>query len=68
MTNQIDWVPVEDALPIDGQEILVTVRISSGYGRVDRASYYESVGFCTEIIRSHDGVVAWAVLPEPYRP
>ena len=67
------WIPVEDRLPEEGQEVWVT----ENTGCVRRGTYTEAFGFgmrkgfiCSDGFMCIGNVLAWKpyVYPEPYRP
>ena len=65
-----NWIPVTEALPWNGTDVLVTVRDDSG----DTPREYTSVGWRTPagqywIVDNEIcyGVIAWMPLPEPWR-
>lgn len=70
------WIPVEEQLPEEGQEVLVTIEESPSHPRlktnyyIDIAIYKEKSGFDLEIgwsIGAHAKVTAWMPMPEPYK-
>ena len=56
-----DWIPVEDKLPDDGENVLVTYRLG-----VTAASYIGNKMWQSGN-RKLKSVTAWQKLPEPYR-
>lgn len=67
------WIPVEDRLPEEGQEVWVTENTDC----VRRGTYTEAFGFgmrkgfiCSDGFMCIGNVLAWKpyVYPEPYRP
>lgn len=60
-----DWKRVEDALPEDGVEVLITYRGTDGQYYVHVDEYDQECGWATGW---DDDIVAWKELPDPYRP
>lgn len=59
-----EWIPVEERLPDEGQEVLVSCKGSRGdYVTHDEYDW----DYCAWASDS-DAVIAWMPLPEPYRP
>lgn len=59
------WIPVEERLPDQDDMVLVTCRTKKGMLSVNRA--YLGNGFWHGS-GTMSGVIAWMLLPEPYRP
>lgn len=57
------WIPVEERLPEDGAEVIVTV---DGEGKID--TFVSSDVFIAEEWQNWNGVIAWMPLPDLYRP
>ena len=64
------WIPVNEALPINDVNVIVSVLDDSG----DTPYRFTSVGWCTPngqywVVDNEMcyGVIAWMPLPEPYR-
>ena len=53
----------ECPLPDDGQEVLIT----SKYGSVDKTTFYTDCGNYFENYEDYDEVIAWKLLPEPFK-
>lgn len=57
------WIAVSERLPEDDKVVLVSCRTKKGVNSVNRA-YYDGAWHGSG---SMSGVVAWMLLPEPYR-
>lgn len=66
------WIPVEEALPEIKGSYLVTIQRSGDYERpkLDMISNYfiKERGLWSSEDFSHDHVIAWQPLPQPYEP
>lgn len=70
-----EWIPVSERLPVDLDEVVVTVKNYDGEGFVDvvtfceghKTSQHKFIPF-REYMRVYgiEDVVAWQPLPEPY--
>lgn len=58
-----EWVLVDERLPEDGEEVLITYRGISGEHHVSVDEYDSDLGWDSGW---DDDIVAWAELPEPY--
>lgn len=58
-----EWVLVDERLPKDGEEVLITYRGISGEHHVSVDEYDSDLGWDSGW---DDDIVAWAELPEPY--
>lgn len=58
-----EWVLVDERLPEDGEEVLITYRGISGENHVSVDEYDSGLGWD---FGWDDDIVAWAELPEPY--
>lgn len=73
----MQWMPVSEMLPKEGDIVLVTLKIDWSYGKgtdietqIDIATYYGEDGFgmfCDWNEGQTVEVVAWMPLPEPYK-
>lgn len=63
--NDDNWNSVEDSLPEDGEEVLITYRGTDGKYYVHVDEYDHECGWSTGW---DDDIVAWKPLPEPYCP
>lgn len=57
------WIPVDEALPEDGEMVLVSCETKKGVKTVNRAYHSRN---CWHGSGSMSGVRAWMPLPEPY--
>nr|DAT55840.1 MAG TPA: Protein of unknown function (DUF551) [Caudoviricetes sp.] len=66
-----DWIPVEEGLPGDREEVEVTIEVADSAGGM---RYYTKRAWIQDgrwIIRQNPyepRVIAWQPLPEPYKP
>lgn len=67
-----EWIPTEEKLPENGQEVLITLsypRDIDGYARTTTGWQINGTWFTGRREPANDAlreVIAWALLPEPY--
>lgn len=70
---RLGWIPVEEQLPDNGQEVLVTIGYPTsmnGYTRTTSGYHINGTWFIGQREKVDDGikeVIAWKLLPEPLK-
>lgn len=68
-----EWIPVEEKLPENGQEVLITLAYpqdTDGYARTTTGWHINGTWFIGRREPANTAlrkVVAWTLLPEPYK-
>ena len=67
-----DWIPVEDGLPEEGEEVEVTIEemadSASGMRYYTKTAWVQEERWVIKRNPCNPRVIAWRPLPEPYKP